>query len=157
MECVDHRNLPDRPPASTILNSLEKSQPLVGSSVGIRCELVHIGRETRQTPPGPRRISTPRLTEVERLRRKGLRFDDLDARISGLSRESREQARKLASRYSGSVSSSLAQVYNVFVSHRRLLSLRARFAFAASLGFGFARAAWRSCASAKRCLITWIS
>jgi hypothetical protein len=44
MEWVDHRNLPDRPPASAILNSLEKSQPLVGSSVGIRCELVHIGR-----------------------------------------------------------------------------------------------------------------
>ena len=44
MEWVDHRNLPDRPPASAILNSLEMSQPLVGSSVGIRCELVHIGR-----------------------------------------------------------------------------------------------------------------
>jgi hypothetical protein len=44
MEWVDHRNLPDRPPASAILNSLEKSQPLVGSSVGIRCELGHIGR-----------------------------------------------------------------------------------------------------------------
>jgi hypothetical protein len=44
MEWVDHRNLPDRPPASVILNSLEKSQPLVGTSVGIRCELVHIGR-----------------------------------------------------------------------------------------------------------------
>ena len=44
MEWVDHRNLPDRPPASAILNSLEKSQPLVVWSVGIRCEPVHIGR-----------------------------------------------------------------------------------------------------------------
>ena len=44
MEWIDHRNLPDRPHASAILNSLEMSQRLVGSSVEIRCDLVHIGR-----------------------------------------------------------------------------------------------------------------
>jgi hypothetical protein len=46
MEWVDHRNLANRPPASAILNSLEKSQDVMGSSVGIRCELVHIGEDS---------------------------------------------------------------------------------------------------------------
>jgi len=67
MEWVGHRNLPDRPPGSGILNSLEMSQRLVGSSGEIRRELVHNFRNNCLFVPRPLAV----LSQRETARRTG--------------------------------------------------------------------------------------
>ena len=62
MEWVGHRNLPDRPPGSGILNSLEMSQRLVGSSGEIRRELVHNFRNNCLFVPRPLAVLSQRGT-----------------------------------------------------------------------------------------------